>query len=95
MKLHVFLEQRVGAHRYVRQPFGQQFLELRLLAAREGAGEQQRDVAQLGQNLLEVDGVLRGQDLGGRQHRHLVAVFDGDHRRFRRHDGFAAAHVAL
>jgi hypothetical protein len=59
------------------------------------AGEQHRHIAQLGKNLLEVEGVLRGQDFGGGQDRHLVAVFDGDHRGFGGHDGLAAAHVAL
>ena len=39
--------------------------------------------------------MLRGQDFGGREHRHLVSVLDGDHRRLRCHDGLAAAHVAL
>ena len=63
--------------------------------AGEAAGEQDGDVAELAENLLEVEAVLRRQDFGGRQHRHLVAVFDGDHRRLRRHDGLAAAHVAL
>ncbi len=65
------------------------------LAAGERSGEQQRDVAQLGEELLEVEVMLRGQDFGGRQHRHLIAVFDGDDGGFGGHDGLAAAHIAL
>ena len=39
--------------------------------------------------------MLRGQDFGGREHRHLIAVLDGDDGGFGGHDGLAAAHVAL
>ena len=39
--------------------------------------------------------VLRGKDLGGRHQGHLVAVFDGHQRGFKRDDGLAGAHVAL
>ncbi len=39
--------------------------------------------------------MLRGQDFGGREHGHLVAVLDGDDGGFRGNDGLAAAHVAL
>ena len=95
LKLHVFFKQRVRPDDYVRQPFRHQLLELRFLAAGERPGEQRHHISQLRENLLEVNRVLRRQDFRGREHRHLVPVFDGDHRRFRRHDGLAAAHVAL
>ena len=47
LELHVLFEQRVRADRHVRQAFGDQFLELDLLAAGERSGQQQRDIAQL------------------------------------------------
>ena len=39
--------------------------------------------------------MLAGQNFGGSEHRHLIAILDGNHSGFRRDDGFAAAHVAL
>ena len=47
LELDVFLEQRVRADHDVRQALRDQLLELRLFAAGEGPGEQQRDVAEL------------------------------------------------
>ena len=95
LELHVLLEQRVRADHHLRQPFRHQLLELRFLAAAERSRQQHRHVSQLRQDLLEIQPMLGGQDLRRRQDRHLVAVFNGDHRRLRRHDGLAAAHVAL
>ena len=47
LELDVLFEQRVRADRHVRQAFGDQFLELGLLAAGERSGEQQSDISQL------------------------------------------------
>ena len=39
--------------------------------------------------------MLRCKDLRGRHQHGLIAVFDGDQRSLKRHDGLAAAHIAL
>ena len=95
LELHVLFEQRVRPHHHLHQPLRHQLLQLRFLARAGRPGQQQRHVSDLGQNLLEVEVVLRRQDLGGREHGGLVAVFHRDHGRLGRHDGLAAAHVAL
>ena len=48
-----------------------------------------------GEELARGEVVLRGEDLGGRHQRDLVAVFDGDERGLHGDDGLAGADVAL
>ncbi len=91
----VLFDQRVRADTDMGQAFGHQFLELRFFALRRRAGEQNRHVAQFVEQVLEIEVMLAGQDFGGRQHRRLVAVLDGDDRGLGGHQRFAAADVAL
>ena len=91
----IFFEQCVRAHRHVHQALRQQLLELRLFPIAERTGKQHGDVIQLPEQRLQIQEMLGSQYFGGREHGHLVSVLDGDHRRFCRHDGLAAAHVAL
>src|SRR5439155_3077714 len=91
----IFLQQGMRAHRNVRQAFRHELLQLDLLAGAGRARQQHDDIAQLGENLFEIETVLGRQDFGGREHGDLISIFDGDHGRLRRHDRFAAAHVAL
>ena len=95
LELDVLFEDRVGADHDVHEALGDQLLELLLLAAREGSGEQNGDVTELLEDALEIVFVLVGEDLGGREHGDLVAVLDGDDGRLGGHDGLAAADVAL
>ena len=54
LELHVFFEQGVRADGDVHQAFREQLLKLRLLAVGKTAGQQHRDIAQLGEDVLEV-----------------------------------------
>ena len=95
LELHVFFKQRVRPDRYMRQPRRDQLLKLPFLPAGERSGKLYHHVIEARQQLFEVVVMLRRQDLRGRQHRYLIPVLDGDHRRLRRHDGLATAYVAL
>ncbi len=83
------------ADHHLRQARRRQLLELGLLARRARPGQQNRRVPELLKQFLEIEVVLRRQDFRGRQHRHLVAVFDGDNRGLGRHQRLPAADVAL
>ena len=95
MELDVLFEQRVGAHHHLGEAGGDQLFQLVLFAAGERSGEQRGDIPERRENLAKVKRVLRGEDFGGRQHGHLVTVFDGDHGGFGCYDSLAAADVAL
>ena len=69
LEFDIGFEQRVRADHDLGQPGGDQLLELRLFARGGRAGEQNRHVVQLLEQLLEIEIVLRRQDFGGREHR--------------------------
>src|SRR5450759_3038271 len=72
LELDVLLDPRVRADGDVDQVFGAQFLELHFFTAGEAAGQQGGDVAQLTKYLFGGEAVLRGQDLGRREHRYQI-----------------------
>src|SRR2546427_6861080 len=47
------------------------------------------------ENPARLEIMLDGQNFGGSHQRGLTSVFDGDGCGFERHDGLAAAHIAL
>src|SRR5882762_9986290 len=61
----------------------------------EAADEQLDAVAGFGEDAASGKKMLHGENFGGGHEGGLRAVFDGDHRRLQRDDGFAAADVAL
>ena len=94
-KLHPGAQHRVGAHHQVGLAIcngGQCGLFCRRLHA---AGEQRHPKPEGGQRFLQIFGVLHRQNFGRGHQGALPAVQGGQVDARRRHQGFAAAHIAL
>ena len=63
------------------RPAAASFFSCTFSRAVRRAGHEDGHVIQLLEQLLEIEVVLRRENFSGRQHRHLIAVFDGDDRR--------------
>ena len=95
VELDIGFQQRMSPDGDLHQTGRDHLLQLRFLTRGGRPRQQHRHVIQLREQVLEVEEVLRRQNFRRRQHRHLIAVLDGDDRRLRRHQCLAAAHVAL
>ena len=94
-ELNVLLDQRMRPDGHRHQPAAQHFFDLLFLACRRRSREQRHRIPDLLQQRPQRKHMLLRQNFRGRENRHLIAVLQRDHRRFRRHDGFSAAHIAL
>src|SRR5262245_58500022 len=72
----VLFQQSVRAYGDMCEAFHDQLLQFRFFAAAGGTGEQDRDIPELGENLSKIEAVLDCENLGGREHGYLVAVFN-------------------
>ena len=97
VELDFFFDQRVGSDYQLRFA-AVDLAAIGALALRvERAGQQYdaRLARRVRQQLACRQIMLRGQNFSGGHQRRLIAVFDGHQHRFKSHDCFSRAHVAL
>ena len=87
-------KQAVGADQDIHLPRGQLIEGLLLLPPGAETRDHFHRHREVGHPLLEGEIMLLGQDGGGHQHRHLLAVIHRLEGRPHRHFGLAVAHVA-
>ena len=94
-ELHGILYQGVCAHQQLYAAVLQAGVDLAPLTGTRAAREQAHVDAYLGDKLAQGVKMLARQDLRGRHHARLVAVVDSQEHAHQRHQGLAAANVAL
>ena len=94
-ELHAVFDQGVRADQDVHLARGDPFERQPALPGLRGAGEDGDLHPHAVEHTRDGGEMLAGEDLGGRHHAGLVAVVHGQQHRHQRHEGLAAADVAL
>src|SRR5215470_17142815 len=94
-KHRMLLDQRMRSDHYLNLSGRDLFQEGLLFRLLDSSADDAYSITQRSENAFGIDVMLLREDFGRRHKRRLKSVFNGNHDRLERNDGFAAADITL